>query len=110
MSFATGRPYSVTTGKDAFNTGTANARPAGAPRNGLEGPGFANVDLRASRELALPSAAGRRHTLTLGVDAFNVLNHVNYASYVGNLSSSFVGRAIAAQAPRRVQFSMRMRY
>jgi hypothetical protein len=53
---------------------------------------------------------GRRHTLTLGVDAFNVLNHVNYAYYVGNLSSPFFGHAIAAQAPRRVQFSMRARY
>ena len=109
-SLGSGRPYSLTTGLDQFNTGTANARPPGVPRNSLEGPGFADVDLRAARELALPAAAGRKRTVTLGVDAFNVLNHVNYSYFVGNLSSPFFGRAIAAQAPRRIQFSLRVRY
>jgi len=109
-SVGSGRPYSLTTGLDAFNTGTANARPAGVPRNSLEGPGFANVDLRLAREFQLPSATARKHSITLGVDAFNVLNHVNYAYYVGNLSSPFFGAAVAAQAPRRIQFSLRARY
>jgi len=109
-SFGSGRPYSLTTGLDSFNTGTANARPPGVPRNSLEGPGFADVDLRASREFTLPASAGRKHSLTLGVDAFNVFNHVNYSYFVGNLSSPFFGRAVAAQAPRRVQLSLRLRY
>ena len=109
-SLGSGRPYSLTTGLDQFNTGTANARPPGVPRNSLEGPGFADVDVRAAREFALPSATGRKHSVTLGVDAFNVLNHVNYSYFVGNFSSPFFGRAIAAQAPRRVQFSLRVRY
>ena len=109
-SLGSGRPYSLTTGLDQFNTGTANARPPGVPRNSLEGPGFADVDVRAAREFALPSATGRKHSVTLGVDAFNVLNHVNYSYFVGNLSSPFFGRAITAQAPRRVQFSLRVRY
>jgi hypothetical protein len=39
------------------------------------------------------------------VDAFNILMRVNYAAYVGTLSSPFFGRAIAAQPPRRVQLS-----
>jgi len=106
----TGRPYSLTTGTDLFHTGTANARPPGVPRNSLQGPAFAVVDLRASRDFALPSAAGRKHTLNLGVDVFNALNHVNYSYFVGNLSSPFFGQAISANAPRRVQFSMRVRY
>jgi len=109
-SVGSGRPYSLTTGLDSFNTGTANARPPGVPRNSLEGPGFADVDLRAAREFTLPAAAGRKHSLTLGLDAFNVLNHVNYSYFVGNLSSPFFGRAVAAQAPRRVQLSLRLRY
>jgi hypothetical protein len=109
-SVSTGRPYSLTTGTDLFHTGSANARPAGVPRNSLEGPGFAVVDLRASRDFTLPAADGRKHTLNLGVDVFNALNRVNYSYYVGNLSSTFFGQAIAANAPRRVQFSMRVRY
>jgi hypothetical protein len=44
------------------------------------------------------------------VDAFNALNHVNYSYYVGNLSSPFFGEAVSAQPPRRVQFSLRVRY
>ena len=82
MSLATGRPYSLTTGLDTFNEGTGNARPAGV----------------------------RKRTVTAGVDAFNALNHVNYSYYVGNLSSPFFGQAISAQAPRRVQCSLRVRY
>jgi outer membrane receptor protein involved in Fe transport len=107
---ASGRPYSLTTGTDLFHTGTANARPPGVARNSLEGPGFADVDLRASRDFELPSASGRKHTLNLGVDVFNALNHVNYNYYVGNLSSPFFGQAISANPPRRVQFSLRVRY
>ena len=107
---ATGRPYSLTTGTDLFHTGTANARPPGVARNCLDGPGFADVDLRASRDFELPSASGRKHTLNLGVDVFNALNHVNYNYYVGNLSSPFFGQAISANPPRRVQFSLRVRY
>jgi len=109
-TLATGRPYSLTTGTDLFHTGTANARPPGVARNSLEGPGFADVDLRASREFDLPSTAGRKHTLSLGVDVFNALNHVNYSYFVGNQSSPFFGRAISANPPRRVQFSVRLRY
>jgi len=109
-SLATGRPYSLTTGLDQFNTGSANARPPGVPRNSLDGPGFANVDLRWSREFPLPAPDGRKRSATIGVDAFNALNRVNYSYYVGNLSSPFFGQAVAAQAPRRIQFSLRLRY
>ena len=48
--------------------------------------------------------------LAIGIDAFNVLNRVNYVSYVGNLSSPLSGRAISAQPPRRLQLSIRARF
>lgn len=105
-----GRPYSLTTGRDDFNTGTANARPAGVSRNSLRGPGFANLDLRWSHDVTAWGANGRKMTFTAGVDAFNVVNKVNYSYFVGNQSSPFFGRPISAQAPRRVQFSLRARY
>jgi outer membrane receptor protein involved in Fe transport len=104
----TGRPYSLTLGTDVFNTGLANARPAGVPRNSLRGPGYASLDLRWSHDLPLASGSKKR-ALTLGVDAFNVLNRENDSSFVGNLSSPFFGQAVSASPPRRVQFSLRMR-
>ena len=106
----TGRPYSVTTGVDSFNTGLANARPAGVRRNSLRGPDYIDFDLRWAHDfLAGRSAAGGQKSVTIGVDAFNVLNRVNDNYYVGNLSSPFFGRAISAGSPRRVQFSLRLR-
>lgn len=103
----TGRPYSLTLGTDAFNTGSANARPAGVPRNSLRGPNYASLDLRWSHDVIL--AVPKKRTVTLGIDAFNVLNRVNDNYFVGNLSSPFFGRAVSASAPRRVQFSLRAR-
>jgi hypothetical protein len=111
LALYSGRPYSLTTGQDQFNTGVANARPAGVPRNSAEGPNYAELDLRWSREL--PFSRGRKGngpTATVGLDVFNVLNRVNYTSYVGTLTSPFFGRAVAAEPPRRLQLSLRMRF
>lgn len=111
LALYSGRPYSVTTGYDDFNTGVANARPPGVPRNSLEGPGLAQLDLRWSRELFVnhgKQAPGR--ALTVGIDAFNVLNRVNATAYIGTLTSPFFGRAITAHPPRRLQFSARVRF
>jgi hypothetical protein len=52
----------------------------------------------------------KKRTATIGVDAFNVGNRVNYNNPIGNLSSPFFGQSILAQAPRRLQFSARIRY
>jgi hypothetical protein len=111
VALYSGRPYSLTTGHDDFNTGSANARPAGVPRNSLEGPGYADVDLRWSHDVFFNKIKkGDGPTFTLGVDAFNVLNRVNVSGYVGTLTSPFFGQAIAAQPPRRFQFSARARF
>jgi hypothetical protein len=111
VSLYSGRPYSRLSGRDNFNTGQTNARSDGAPRNTLEGPGFADVDLRWSHDFPFaPKKKNKGPAATVAVDAFNVLNHVNYVSYVGNVSSPFFGRAVAAQPPRRVQFSLRFKF
>jgi outer membrane receptor protein involved in Fe transport len=106
LSVRSGRPYNLTLGRDVYNTGSANARPAGVARNSLEGPGSAQLDLKWSHEFPLKKADDEGPKLTIGLDAFNVLNRVNYSGYVGNLSSPFFGRAIAAQPPRRLQLSV----
>jgi hypothetical protein len=109
LALYSGRPYSITTGSDDFNTGIANARPAGVARNSAEGPGYADLDLRWSRELSL--AGGKSGPgLTIGFDAFNVLNRVNYSRYIGTLTSPFFGQAISSQPARRLQLSLRFRF
>jgi hypothetical protein len=111
LALYSGRPYSITTGHDDFNTGTANARPDGVPRNSAGGPGYADLDLRWSRELPLHGGVGKsRPGLTIGIDAFNVLNRVNYSRYIGTLTSPFFGQAISAQPARRLQLSLRFRF
>ena len=108
LSLRTGSPYTLTLGRDIYNTGSANARPPGVPRNSLEGPGSARLDLRWSHEFRLRKAnEDDSPKLTVGIDAFNVLNRVNYSGYVGNMLSPFFGRPLSAQAPRRLQLSLR---
>ncbi len=112
MSLYSGQPYTLTSGLDQFHTGTANARPAGVPRNSLQGPAYADLDLRWSRDFSIRKGKNKDEGVkaTLAVDAFNVLNEVNYSSFIGNLSSPFFGRAITAQPSRRLQFSFRVRF
>ena len=47
---------------------------------------------------------------TVGLDAFNALNHTNYVSYVGTLTSPFFGQAVAANPARRMQISLRFKF
>jgi hypothetical protein len=111
-SLYSGQPYTLTTGLDQFHTGTANARPAGVSRNSLQGPAFADLDLRWSRDFSVTKGKKKEDGVkaTLAIDAFNVLNEVNYSGFIGNLSSPFFGRAIAAQPSRRLQFSFRLKF
>ncbi len=108
VSLNSGQPYSLTTGRDDNRDGLASDRPAGAARNSLTGPAFAEVDLRWSHDFLLsPAKHAKRDqgpVVTVGV------NTVNDAGYAGNLSSPFFGRPVAARPPRRVQFSMRSRF
>jgi hypothetical protein len=111
LAFYSGMPYTLTTGRDDNHDGTATDRPPGVGRNTLQGPGYADVDLRWSHDFFLEKSKREKVPVaTVGLDAFNVLNRVNYASFVGNLSSPFFGRAVAARPPRRLQAVLRLRF
>ena len=111
FSANTGAPYSMTTGTDPYRTGMSNARPAGTGRNTLQGPGYADLDLRLARDFyCSPAKKDKGAVATFAIDAFNILNHVNYAGYVGNLSSPFFGRPISALPTRRLQLSARFKF
>jgi hypothetical protein len=111
LAVYSGKPYSITTGLDDFNTGLANARPPGVPRNSANGPDHAALDLRWTHDVwPRPGGKASGPRLVAGVDAFNVLNRVNYAGYVGTLTSPFFGQAVAADAPRRLQLTLRLHF
>lgn len=110
------------------------------PRNFGRGPGFVSVNIRVSRQFKLgpmpeaaaaPAGAGpqaqrrapeRPYTLTLSASIQNLLNHVNFALPVGNLSSpsfgeslsslsgGFGGTGSAAAGNRRIQLSLRFAF
>jgi TonB dependent receptor len=111
LALYSGMPYSMTTGNDDYNDGLANSRPPGVPRNSLHGPGYADLDVRWSHDFFLaPTRKDKGPVATFGLDAFDTLNHVNYASYVGVLSSPFFGKPVSALPTRRLQLSLRVRF
>ena len=110
LTLASGKPYTMTTGSDPFNTGLFNERPAGVSRNTLEGPSYADLDLRVSRDFFLSNKKEKGMVATVAVDAFNVLNIVNYTSYVGDMSSPLFGQAVSSSPARRMQLTARFKF
>lgn len=107
LSLTSGRPYSLTTGRDDNRDSVPSDRPPAVRRNSLHGPGAATLDLRWSKEFLLKETKKEEGpTFTIGIDAFNVLNRTNYTGFVGNLSSPFFGLAVAARPARRMQLSL----
>jgi hypothetical protein len=106
-----GTPYNETTGDDSFHTGLGNARPEGVGRNTLQAGGTADLDLIWNHDFQLTKATGdKTKILTVGVSAFNILNHANYTTYIGSLSSSLFGQPTAALPGRQMQFSLGYRF
>lgn len=111
VSLVSGIPFNITTGRDENKDGMALDRPLQISRNTGLGPGAAIVDLRWYRDLRFqPGKKDKSPSLTIAVDAFNVLNHVNYQNFVGALTSPFFGRAVATLPPRRLQLSARFQF
>jgi hypothetical protein len=102
-----GTPYNETTGNDYYHTGLGNAGPADVGRNTLPAGGVASLDLLYSHDFILMKDTGdKAKILSAGVSAFNVLNHTNFTSYIGAVSSPLFGQPIAALAGRQIQFSV----
>jgi hypothetical protein len=48
--------------------------------------------------------------ISVALNSFNVLNHPNYVTYIGTISSPFFGRPVAAQPPRRMQLDVQFKF
>ena len=110
ITMNSGAPYTETLGQDVFNNSRGRARPVGVARDSLTTAPYASLDLRVSREVTIGGKGKDARTLALALDAFNVLNRVNYTSYVGTLGSPFFGQPVRASAPRQVQLSARVQF
>src|SRR5262249_36192018 len=95
-----GAPYSETLGGDPYSNSRGKARPFGVVRNSLTTAGYSSLDVRASRDVKIGGTQKAARTVTLSLDAFNILNHVNYGSYVGTVGSPLFGQPVSALAPR----------
>ncbi|MDR1991004.1 MAG: TonB-dependent receptor [Acidobacteriaceae bacterium] len=108
VTMQSGAPYTELLGADVYNNGRGLARPEGVARNTLQGAGSSQVDLRLSRSLKNLGRDGR--SLTFVLDAFNILNRVNYDTYVGTLGSPLFLQPVSARAARQIQMSARVTF
>ena len=102
--------------------GIAQGAPAGAPANNqtnfAQGQG-GGVPRGGQGGGQRPGNGGRgdaqgnnnsRYTMELFIRADNVLNHVNYGSFSGNMLSRFFGQPTSAQQPRRLTVGTAFRF
>lgn len=110
LSAYSGKPVNVTTGMDDNRDGLAIDRPAGVPRNSMHGPSFVQFDLNAGHDFPITKEGKKGPVATLTLNAFNVLNHPNYITYVGVSGSPFFGRPVEAEPPRRMQLNIEFKF
>lgn len=108
----TGTPYTELAGIDRYNTGLGNARPVGIGRNTLQSLGTATVDLLWDHDFHLGKAdkGGQGKTINVSASGFNVLNHANFTSFIGNVRSPLFEQATIAQAGRQIQLGLRYQF
>ena len=109
-SHYSGKPVNITTSGDNNNDGILNDRPTGVPRNTMPGPGLIDMDLNVSHDFPLTKAKKEARVFTVSLNAFNVLNHPNYVTYIGTRSSPLFGKPVAAQPPRHLQLDLQFKF
>lgn len=110
LSLYSGKPVDVVTGADNNHDGILNDRPTGFGRNTMAGPGLIDLDFNLSHDFPLSKEKKTSKVLTVSLNSFNVLNHPNYVSYIGTISSPLFGKAVAAQPPRRMQLDVQFKF
>jgi hypothetical protein len=113
LALSSAPPFDVTRGFDNNHDTVATDRPPGITRNTGQAAGLAQLDLRYTKLFRLPRLFNRdraANNVDLSIDAFNVLNHTNYDTYVGVTSSVLFDRPVTALPARTVQFSIRYRF
>jgi hypothetical protein len=113
FSVASGIPFNITTGTDNNHDSVANDRPPGVTRNTGEGPGLLQLDFRLTKLFRVWRPLNRdrnARNLELRIDAFNAINHPNYPSFVGVMTSPLFGQPNLALPARTLQTSLGYRF
>jgi hypothetical protein len=110
LSLYSGKPVNITTGSDDNHDGIINDRPPGVGRNAMHGPGTIGLDLNLSHDFPLSKRKEEKKILSVALNSFNVLNHPNYITYIGTISSPLFGMPAAAQPPRRMQLDVQFKF
>ncbi len=110
LSVYSGLPVNIITGSDNNRDGVVNDRPSNITRNAMHGPGLLNLDLNLAHDFRLSRIPDHTKTLSVSLNSFNVLNHVNDTTYIGVITSPFFGRAVTAQPPRRMQLNIQFKF
>ena len=139
-SASSAAPYTITTGRDDNADGVSNDRPPGVGRNTARGVSRWDLSTRMSKAFGFggqragqaaqqgpggrgrrPGAGGgpgprpgnpadQRFRVEFYVQAFNVLNRINYVNFSGNLQSPFFGLPTSAAQARRVEVGTQFRF
>ena len=81
------------------------------PRNTLHGPGFLNLDVNLERDFHLSKGKKEGPAITVALNAFNVLNHVNDVTYIAISPVPInTGYAVQALDPRRIQLNLQFKF
>jgi len=111
VTLYSGTPYTELAGSDPYQTGLGNARPPGVSRNSLRSGGTADFDLLWKHDFKLDrKKADDPRLITLGIAAFNILNHPNFTDYIGSIRSSLFKQPTTAFPGRQLQFSFAFQF
>jgi hypothetical protein len=129
-----GHPYNITTGTDNNGDGDFNDRPAYAPASSSDSgvystrfgllttntvngtvprnlgtmPATTHLDMNLRRPFVLnPKDRDHPRTLDFNARSSNLLNHTNVTAVNTVLSSGTLGRAVTAEAARRIELGVR---
>ena len=69
-----------------------------------------DLDLNLSHDFHLSKSKKEVRVLSHSLNSFNVLNHPNYVTYIGAISSPLFGLPVAAQPPRRMQLDVQFKF
>jgi hypothetical protein len=109
---ATGQPTTIAnpTLNEFFNTAAFAIPAAGtfgtSGRNVIIGPGSHVVNAQFTRDVSL----GRNRSVSINVNASNLLNTVNFAAIDTNVNSPSFGQVLAVNGRRTVRVNLRFRF
>ena len=73
-------------------------------RNSVDGPAYGSLDASLGKSFAVREGT----TMQFRAEAFNVTNHTNLIPPVDDINSPAFGQIVEAQAPRILQFSLKL--